>query len=67
MSRATGLLRASSASARRFYNGSVRELNTAVESFPLSLVARWGGFSPRSYFETDASHRSLPTVGFSGS
>lgn len=39
--------------ARRFYNANVRELNTAVESFPSSLIAGQFGFSPEQYFEMD--------------
>lgn len=37
--------------ARRYYNGAVRNLNTAVQSFPSSIVAGVGGFATRSYFE----------------
>jgi LemA protein len=48
--------------ARRFYNGAVRELNTAVQSFPSSLVAPIIGFSPRSYFEIETADRVAPQV-----
>lgn len=48
--------------ARRFYNGAVRELNTAVQSFPANLVAPVIGFSPRSYFEIEAADRAAPQV-----
>lgn len=41
------------AQARRFYNANVREMNTAVESFPSSVVAGMGGFKPAEYFEID--------------
>jgi len=37
--------------ARRFYNANVREMNTAVESFPSSLIASQFGFGPEQYFE----------------
>jgi LemA protein len=50
--------------ARRFYNGAVRELNTAAQSFPSSLVARVIGFSQRSYFEIETAERAAPKVGF---
>lgn len=43
--------------ARRFYNGSVRVLNTRVESFPHLLVARLFGFSQAEFFEADAASR----------
>ena len=39
--------------ARRFYNANVREMNTAVESFPSSLIASNFGFRPEQYFEID--------------
>lgn len=39
--------------ARRFYNATVRELNTAIESFPSVLIARPMGFSGRPYFGID--------------
>jgi LemA protein len=39
--------------ARRYYNGSVRDLNNLVESFPTNLVARAGGFRPGEYFEVE--------------
>ena len=48
--------------ARRFYNGAVRELNTAVQSFPTSLVAPVIGFSPRAYFAIETSDRAAPQV-----
>lgn len=48
--------------ARRFYNGAVRELNTAVQSFPANLVAPLIGFSPRDYFEIQGTGREAPQV-----
>lgn len=48
--------------ARRFYNGAVRELNTAVQSFPANLVAPLIGFSPRDYFEIRGAGREAPQV-----
>ena len=51
--------------ARRYYNGSVRELNTKVESFPSNLVAGQFGFAKADYFELeDPSDRQLPEVRF---
>ena len=52
--------------ARRFYNGAVRELNTAVQSFPGNLMAVPFGFGQRQYFEVDMPDRALPDVGFGG-
>lgn len=37
--------------ARRYYNGSVRELNTRIETVPSNLVAGWFGFTVREYFQ----------------
>lgn len=50
--------------ARRFYNGAVRELNTAVESFPSNVVAGGFGIGKRAFFEiTAAGDRDVPTLG----
>ncbi len=51
--------------ARRYYNGSTRELNVKVESFPSNLVAGQFGFSQAEYFELeDPADRALPKVSF---
>ena len=39
--------------ARRFYNGSVRNLNTRIDSFPDLLVARAFSYTPHPFFELD--------------
>ena len=53
--------------ARRYYNGSVRNLNVMVESFPSNLVANFFKFHPRDYFEIDdAADREVPEVSFQG-
>jgi LemA protein len=49
--------------ARRFYNGAVRELNTAVETFPSNAVAGAFGVVKRSYFEIEAAgDRAVPSI-----
>ena len=49
--------------ARRYYNGSVRDLNNLVESFPSRLVARPFGFRCAEFFEIElASQREAPRV-----
>jgi LemA protein len=48
--------------ARRFYNGAVRELNTAVESFPSNIVARLFGVGKRVFFEAGADERAVPSA-----
>jgi len=37
--------------ARRFYNGNVRDLNIAVESFPSNMISKAFGFKPADLFE----------------
>jgi len=39
--------------ARRFYNGSVRDLNVKIEQFPSNLVARTFRFGQATFFELD--------------
>jgi LemA protein len=52
--------------ARRYYNAIVRDLNTAIESFPGNLLAGPFGFTKREYFELDAAEeRGAPKVSFS--
>lgn len=38
-------------SARRYYNGSVRDHNIHVESFPSNMIARRFGFATAEFFE----------------
>lgn len=52
--------------ARRFYNGAVRELNVAVESFPSNLVAGLFGFAQRQFFEIDLADRAVPKIDLGG-
>jgi LemA protein len=52
--------------SRRYYNGSVRNLNILVDSFPSNIVARMFGFTSMEYFELeDAADRAVPKVSFS--
>jgi LemA protein len=49
--------------ARRYYNGTVRNLNVLVQSFPSNLIAGLFGFGQRDYFEiADAADRAVPQV-----
>ena len=53
------------ASARRYYNGTVKELNTKIEVFPSNLVAKRMRLEKRSYFEIENSaERNAPAVKF---
>ncbi|MDB5540654.1 MAG: rane protein [Devosia sp.] len=51
--------------ARRYYNGAVRNLNTAVESFPSNVVANAFRFEKAEYFELEnEADRAVPAVKF---
>ncbi|MFZ5799397.1 MAG: LemA family protein [Desulfobulbus sp.] len=53
--------------ARRYYNGTVRNLNVGIETFPNSIVAGMFNFSKAEFFEIeDEADRALPKVDFSG-
>jgi LemA protein len=52
--------------ARRFYNGNVRDYNTALQTFPTNILAGTFGFAPEQYFElADQADREVPQVKFS--
>ena len=44
--------------ARRFYNGSVRDLNTKIETFPALIVARALAFKPAEFFRSGADQEA---------
>ena len=51
--------------ARRFYNGNVRDFNTAVESVPTNIIANMFGFKTAEFFELDdEAARAVPKVEF---
>ena len=53
--------------ARRYFNGSVSNLNTLVEQFPSNFVAGQFGFSKAEFFELDEADeeaRQAPKVDF---
>lgn len=47
-------------SARRFYNGNVRELNVTIEQFPSNLVAKQFSFRTADFFELDTPEAAEP-------
>jgi LemA protein len=52
--------------ARRYYNGTVRDLNVMIESFPSNVIAGSFGFVQAEFFEIeDAADRAVPEVSFS--
>jgi LemA protein len=49
--------------ARRYYNGTVRDNNVVVESFPSNLIANAFGFAAKPFFEVEsATVRDAPAV-----
>jgi len=53
------------ASARRLYNGNVRDMNTAVQTFPSVIIAGMFHFEKAEYFEIeDVAVREAPEVSF---
>jgi len=55
------------AAARRYYNQTVYQYNTRLQSFPDLIVARLGGFNEREFFELESpAEAQLPNIDFSG-
>jgi LemA protein len=48
--------------ARRYYNGTVRNLNVLAQSFPSNLIAGMFGFGPREFFELGEGEGAVPQV-----
>lgn len=51
-------------SARRYYNGATRDLNTKIDTFPTNFVAKVFGFKKREFFEVKEGEREAPKVSF---
>lgn len=54
--------------SRRFYNGSVRDLNIKIKTFPTNIFAGMLGFTKREFFELDEAEneavKQTPKVSF---
>ena len=51
--------------ARRYFNGTVRNLNTMIDQFPSNLVANFFSYTKEDYFELDnEADRATPEVKF---
>lgn len=50
--------------ARQFYNDSVLQYNTAIQSFPGNIIAGMFGFKERQYFEAEPESRGPVKVEF---
>jgi LemA protein len=48
--------------ARRFYNGAVRDLNTAIQRVPDTFIARSTGFKEEEFFQAGAEDRQVVPV-----
>jgi len=48
--------------ARRYYNGTVRENNIRIESFPSNLIAGMFQFAKGAFFEIDRTEKLVPNV-----
>src|SRR5215218_10035268 len=55
-------------SARRYYNATVRDLNSTVQSFPPVLIARPMGFTEEPFYQDDdPAMQNAPKVAFARS
>jgi LemA protein len=51
--------------SRRYYNGTARDMNILVQSFPSNIIANSFGFKVADYFEIElATERETPKVQF---
>ncbi len=51
--------------SRRYYNGTARDMNILVQSFPSNIIANSFGFKMADYFEIElATERETPKVEF---
>jgi LemA protein len=50
--------------SRRYYNGNVREFNTALQRFPTNVFGAMLGFQPFAFFAAAEGERQAPTVQF---
>jgi LemA protein len=48
--------------SRQHYNGTVREFNTSIQTFPNVLIAGMLGFGERDYFQIAESDTAVPEV-----
>lgn len=49
---------------RRHFNEVVQVYNTTIKTIPTSMVAGFGGFTPRAYFQAQTGAESAPKVKF---
>ena len=51
-------------SSRRFYNGSARDYNSKLQSFPTNIIAGSFAFTKKEYFTAPDEVNTAPTVQF---
>ncbi len=49
--------------ARRYYNGAVRDFNTAIEQIPDRFIAQAFRFQPAEFYSAEPAHRVVPSTG----
>jgi LemA protein len=49
---------------RRHFNEVVQSYNTTIKTIPTSMIAGFGGFTPKAYFEAQTGAESAPKVKF---
>jgi LemA protein len=53
--------------ARRYYNGTVRDYNTSIQTFPDVLIASLLGFREEHFFQIEAGEGATPSIQFGSS
>ncbi len=48
--------------SRQHYNATVRDMNTAIQTFPNVLLAGLLGFKERDYFQIEEADTAVPEV-----
>ena len=48
--------------SRRFYNGNVRDLNIATDSFPSNIVAKMFNFAKMEFFDLEGNEAAKEPV-----
>ena len=52
------------AASRRFFNSTVNEYNSSIETFPTNIVAKLFGFKREEFFATAEVEKAVPKVQF---
>jgi LemA protein len=50
--------------ARQFYNDTVQNYNTRIQTFPRNLIAGMFNFTPRQFFQAEEGAQEVPKVQF---